>query len=122
MRKVFEDEVERLANNPEKIYSSWGDFGPLFDNCGKPSVGNPIGCLTQVKNSHWHWVAQTPEMTEKIMADDRIHYRPEELQDAVESEPDIEKRKDILRPYAEYQDLFVDLGWNDEPETPGADN
>lgn len=73
----YDQEVERLTNEPKLIENSWHCCGPLFAFC-KPSGsdgiredGKACGCPTLIRGEYG-WVAWTDELTELIRADDRL--------------------------------------------------
>lgn len=75
---AYSKAVEWLKNNPRSIYECWNgpshfSAGILFrvaSRSGKVGCDDECGCLTQVRAEHG--VAETPELTAAIRADQRI--------------------------------------------------
>lgn len=68
MADKYDEQIERLRNTPELIYSDW-DYGiGLF-----ASVCDQCGCLTQVRRSDF-WGENFPDrgVLAEIVADERI--------------------------------------------------
>lgn len=72
-RDRYDDEVNRLTNNPRLIRESWDYAEPLFQHVqhvARPRANFVCGCLTQVASKIFE--AATPELTEAIQKDERI--------------------------------------------------
>jgi hypothetical protein len=73
---IYDEEVEKLTNNPALIKESWNNYHPLFrtvDDCGF----GPYGCLTQIKCGDKS--ASSQDLTERIRSDVRVPMKPEDI-------------------------------------------
>lgn len=112
MADKYDDEIEVIATAtfPEiAVEDHWTMATNLFQFC-RPSISsssrNPqgiyCGCLTMVREGTG--AAWTPELTEEIRDDYRIHKGNGKLKRAVRgANGDQQKIRDILQPYAEWQ-------------------
>lgn len=73
--------IDYLTDNPEEIYSAWGDpydhqAGCLFYYATRKyspnKVPESIGCLTQIRQGVLYPDAETEKLTHEIAADERI--------------------------------------------------
>jgi hypothetical protein len=72
---IYDYEIERLTANPSDIRNSWVSGKPLFQficNCTKKQPPCPHGCPTVIRGNEVDWPAQTPELQELIINDNRI--------------------------------------------------
>lgn len=106
----YDEAIEVLVKEPSQTASAWSM--PLFDAGGdlfhycSPNKdfrwnGYWCGCLTQVHSRQES--ASSSDLTERIVADSRLHNRPEEIIDALRATEDLDERRRILAPYAEWQ-------------------
>lgn len=92
MSDKYQKAVAYLTEHPEEIYDAWMSGGGLHpihpaaclfkmvSNTGESvrlESGKECGCLTMIKNGGY--VAETPELTVAIRADERIPYTQREI-------------------------------------------
>lgn len=105
LRKIYEQSGEAAFN--DAIEAAWArcngnENGCLFLFCSPSGnyervvlEGLHCGCLTQVRAPEVRFPAWTPELTEKIRADDRIPFGPNYI-----------RHPDQLEVFREYQELM----------------
>jgi len=88
MRDKYDDAIEYLTTNPDKIFETWAEPQRRKGGCLFSAVtpsgriweerddGQTCGCLTQIRgrdeNTNERLVAWTTELTTAIRADDRL--------------------------------------------------
>jgi hypothetical protein len=72
----YDREIKRLTESPEKIIGAWRECMPLFEYASHDGHTEDlqhgcVGCLTMIRQDDG-MVAQTPELTAAIRADERL--------------------------------------------------
>jgi hypothetical protein len=88
MKDVYDQEIEYLTNNPNRIYTHWNQSSPLFARAREESFrAQWFGCLTQIRTDTY-FKAQTYKLTELIRADERIPLSPKMVDENGDLIPD----------------------------------